>query len=64
MKFNFDGVHIDLLYAQLAISVIPPDFNIFDNSNLRNVDPKSVLSLNGPHRFAPPVWRVLRALAD
>jgi len=47
MKMCFQGVSMDLLYAQLQSATIPENFNIFDNSNLRNMDQKSVLSLNG-----------------
>merc|ERR1719285_256282 len=44
-----DGVDIDLLYAQLARDIIDPDrFDILENRHLRNLDKKSVLSMNGP----------------
>lgn len=48
MKFIFDGVQIDLLYAHMGDEILPKDFNIFDNSNLKNIDDKSIRSLNGP----------------
>lgn len=47
MKLVFDGIDIDLLYAQLASAIIPEDLNIFDDNILRNIDKKSVLSMNG-----------------
>lgn len=47
MTMRFRGVHLDLLYAKLNLNVIPENFNIFDNNNLRGIDDKSVLSLNG-----------------
>ena len=38
------------MYAQLAsVSTVTTSFNIFDDNNLRGLDPQSVLSLNG-HR--------------
>ena len=48
IKFEFEGVEIDLVFSQVKLATIPPDFKIFDDSILRNMDPKSVLSLNGP----------------
>ena len=48
LKLKFDGVEIDLLYAQLALAAIPPEgFDITANEVLRNVDEKTVLSLGG-----------------
>ncbi len=47
IKLTFDGLELDMLYAQLNVSSIPDDFDVFDNNYLRNMDPKSVLSLNG-----------------
>eukprot|EP00823_Brevimastigomonas_motovehiculus_P004058 TRINITY_DN2597_c3_g1_i1.p1 TRINITY_DN2597_c3_g1~~TRINITY_DN2597_c3_g1_i1.p1 ORF type:complete len:761 (+),score=244.43 TRINITY_DN2597_c3_g1_i1:46-2283(+) len=47
IKFQFDGIDFDLVYAQLAYPTIPDNFNIFDDSILKDIDPKSVLSLNG-----------------
>lgn len=43
-----DGVDIDMLFSQLQIDVIDADsFNILDNRILKNLDEKSVLSING-----------------
>lgn len=47
MKMYIDGIPIDLLFARLALSVIPEDFDILDDNCLKNLDEKSVLSLNG-----------------
>jgi len=47
-KFNFDGIDIDMVYAQVQQDAIFQDsFDIFDDSNLRNMEMKSVNSLNG-----------------
>lgn len=38
---------MDLLCARLAVSVLPERINLLDDDILRNLDEKSVLSLNG-----------------
>ena len=38
---------MDLLFARLALATIPEDLDLLDVNNLRNLDEKSVLSLNG-----------------
>ena len=47
MKMSFDGIPIDLLFAQLSIPTIPDDLDLLDNSLLRNIDSKCILSING-----------------
>jgi poly(A) polymerase len=47
MKFIFKGIDIDLVYANVAVTMLPQHFNIADDEYLRNTDEKSVLSLNG-----------------
>ncbi|KAM3742499.1 hypothetical protein ACB098_07G072700 [Castanea mollissima] len=47
MKFKFNGVCIDLLYAKLGLWTIPEDLNISLPSLLLDLDEKSVLSING-----------------
>ena len=48
IMFKMNGIDFDLMYAHLAtLTTIPDHFNIFDDNNLRGIDDRSVLSLNG-----------------
>ncbi|XP_029407061.2 poly(A) polymerase type 3 [Bactrocera dorsalis] len=47
IKMKFDDIEIDLLFASLSLKEIPDDFSLSDNNLLRNLDPRSVRSLNG-----------------
>ncbi|KAL0920995.1 hypothetical protein M5K25_008018 [Dendrobium thyrsiflorum] len=47
MKFKFNGISVDLLYASISVLVVPEDLNISNGSVLYNVDEPTVRSLNG-----------------
>eukprot|EP01130_Rhizamoeba_saxonica_P006958 TRINITY_DN2788_c0_g3_i1.p1 TRINITY_DN2788_c0_g3~~TRINITY_DN2788_c0_g3_i1.p1 ORF type:complete len:624 (+),score=142.53 TRINITY_DN2788_c0_g3_i1:86-1957(+) len=49
MKMYFKGIQIDLLCATLSLPMIPEELDLLDDRScdLKNLDDKSVLSLNG-----------------
>lgn len=47
IKMEFDGIELDMLFARLALQVIPEDQDLRDEALLKNLDQKCVRSLNG-----------------
>ncbi|KAM9847719.1 poly(A) polymerase gamma isoform 2-T2 [Aulostomus maculatus] len=47
IKFTFDGIEIDLLFARLALQSIPDNLDLRGDSILRNLDIRCIRSLNG-----------------
>ncbi|KAI0722729.1 polymerase [Earliella scabrosa] len=47
IKTKISGIPIDLVMARLALSTIPDDLSLQDDSLLRNLDERCVRSLNG-----------------
>ncbi|CAM9822186.1 unnamed protein product [Lampetra fluviatilis] len=47
IKLTFDHIEIDVLFARLALQVIPDNLNLRDNALLKNLDIRCIRSLNG-----------------
>lgn len=47
IKMTYDGIELDMLFARLALPTIPEDIDLRHESHLKNLDEKSVRSLNG-----------------
>ena len=47
---------MDLLFARLALPEVPDDLSLLDESLLKNLDPKCVLSLNGKVLWILIAW--------
>lgn len=47
VNMEFSGICIDLVFARLPFSSIPEDLDLLDHNLLKNLDEKSMLSLNG-----------------
>ena len=47
LKTKIDGIELDILFARLALKTIPEEQELRDGNLLKNLDEKSVRSLNG-----------------
>nr|KAG5704241.1 hypothetical protein BaRGS_012529 [Batillaria attramentaria] len=47
IKMTYDGIELDMLFARLALPTIPEDIDLRQETHLKNLDEKSVRSLNG-----------------
>lgn len=47
MRFKFDGIPVDLPYAQLKVVSIPENVNVFNPFFMRNIDESNWKSLSG-----------------
>uniref|UniRef100_A0A663E583 Poly(A) polymerase n=1 Tax=Aquila chrysaetos chrysaetos TaxID=223781 RepID=A0A663E583_AQUCH len=47
VKFEFDGVEIDLVFARLSVPTVADNLDLRDNSCLRSLDIRCIRSLNG-----------------
>lgn len=55
IKLKYRGIELDILFARLALTRIPDDQQLNDDSILKNLDDKSVRSLNGAY-FLKVFW--------
>ncbi|XP_037261737.1 poly(A) polymerase gamma [Falco rusticolus] len=47
VKFEFDGIEIDLVFARLLVQTVSDNLDLRDDSHLRNLDIRCIRSLNG-----------------
>nr|XP_028580977.1 poly(A) polymerase gamma isoform X1 [Podarcis muralis] len=47
IKFEFDGIEIDLVFARLAVPILSDNLDLRDNSHLGSLDIRCIRSLNG-----------------
>ncbi|NXX50834.1 PAPOG polymerase, partial [Tricholaema leucomelas] len=47
VKFEFDGIEIDLVFARLSMPTVPDNLDLQNDSCLRNLDIRCIRSLNG-----------------
>ncbi|KAI5189719.1 poly(A) polymerase [Nematocida minor] len=47
IKFKINSIPIDLVFARMDLSSIPPNINLLDNKLLKHMNEKCILSLNG-----------------
>ncbi|NWI31784.1 PAPOG polymerase, partial [Sula dactylatra] len=47
VKFEFDGIEIDLVFARLTVQTVSDNLDLGDDSRLRSLDIRCIRSLNG-----------------
>ncbi|KAI0977850.1 hypothetical protein GJ496_000279 [Pomphorhynchus laevis] len=47
VKLEFDGIELDMVFARITNGYVPDDFQLRDNSVLKNLDERCIRSLNG-----------------
>jgi poly(A) polymerase len=47
IKLHYRGIDIDILFARLALKEVSDNQELADDNLLRNLDEKSIRSLNG-----------------
>ncbi|XP_068257626.1 poly(A) polymerase gamma [Nyctibius grandis] len=47
VKFEFDGIEIDLVFARLSVQTVSDNLDLRDDSRLRSLDIRCIRSLNG-----------------
>uniref|UniRef100_A0A8C3KGE1 Poly(A) polymerase n=1 Tax=Calidris pygmaea TaxID=425635 RepID=A0A8C3KGE1_9CHAR len=47
VKFEFDGIEIDLVFARLSLQTVSDNLDLGDDSRLRSLDIRCIRSLNG-----------------
>uniref|UniRef100_A0A663N2L9 polynucleotide adenylyltransferase n=1 Tax=Athene cunicularia TaxID=194338 RepID=A0A663N2L9_ATHCN len=54
VKFEFDGIEIDLVFARLLMPTVSANLDLRVDSCLRNLDIRCIRSLNGKTHFTQP----------
>jgi poly(A) polymerase len=62
IKFEFDGIAIDLVFARLVLTTIPEDLDLLDHNILKTLEEKCVVSLNGS-RTTDEILRLVPSIA-
>lgn len=58
IKLRYNGIELDILFARLALKEVPDDLQLSDDNLLKNLDEKSIRSLNGC-RVADEILRLI-----
>ncbi|NWU74377.1 PAPOG polymerase, partial [Onychorhynchus coronatus] len=63
IKFDFDGIEIDLVFAKLSMPTVSDDLDLRDDSCLRSLDIRCIRSLNG-NRVTDEILRLVPNLEN